>query len=322
MRVVILLSFMTSFSFLYYLPHGKNAKFKMVLKTIAILGCSCCLLYLYTNMNLYFIPFIYSIHRNDNKYWAYSTFIIALLSRVILNRVFEADILYFTIQLSLIFILYITIDSFLDLNFPLKIIFYSLIISFDNEFKFMYTDFIANLISLVALFYIGDKINKRLNFPKDSLTSLRRYGYLSHIDKKLHWNNTPFSVLFIDIDDFKQINDTLGHEIGNHILKELAGLLNQSIRPTDFLIRYGGEEFVIILNDIERSTALNIAERLRKKISGHPFSIDDKTVINITISIGVSSSDENCGELFELITIADKNLYKAKKLGKNRIYPL
>jgi diguanylate cyclase (GGDEF)-like protein len=122
----------------------------------------------------------------------------------------------------------------------------------------------------------------------------------------------------LDIDDFKVYNDTLGHQAGDRILKDLANLLKNQSRKMDFVCRYGGEEFTIILPQTDKKEARLIAERLRQDIEKHTF-IQEEVLPNkkLTASLGVSSYPEDGGLPSELITYSDKALYLAKHKGKN-----
>lgn len=151
----------------------------------------------------------------------------------------------------------------------------------------------------------------------DGLTKLRNHRTLMEQLKVeiaiVKMNGGPLSIVFFDVDDFKKINDTKGHVVGDQVLIEIASLIKKNIRETDMAGRYGGEEFLIILPNTNLETAVNAAERIRQAIFSFSF-VDD---LKITISGGVS---EYHGEgLTELIHSADKKLYTAKKNGKNQI---
>ncbi len=127
-----------------------------------------------------------------------------------------------------------------------------------------------------------------------------------------------FCFLMIDIDFFKSVNDTHGHQAGDFILKELASLIEATKRKEDEIGRYGGEEFYGICQGNVRK-GIDFAERLRKHIEGHIFSYDDQE-INITISAGVASAGElDQTNMKDLLTLADKRLYQAKHEGRNRV---
>jgi len=133
--------------------------------------------------------------------------------------------------------------------------------------------------------------------------------------------STPLSLIILDVDYFKSINDNYGHPVGDRALKLLASRLKHNLRIQDSLFRYGGEEFVIILSHTEVEEARAVANRVRHTISDQPFHIDRRLVLRITISLGVASlkhTDDHRGE--SLLRCADQNLRIAKSNGRNRVY--
>ena len=159
----------------------------------------------------------------------------------------------------------------------------------------------------------------------DDLTGLRNQRYLeSHLEYELKLakkHKKPLSLLFIDIDKFKCVNDQHGHLIGSKILRELAEVMKRSVRDPekDKIIRYGGDEYVIILSNLDSEGAYKVAERLRKKVEGYIFLKADKK-ISVTISIGISNYPETSFTKEEILNLADKALYAAKKLSRNAVY--
>jgi diguanylate cyclase (GGDEF)-like protein len=121
-----------------------------------------------------------------------------------------------------------------------------------------------------------------------------------------------------DIDNFKKINDTYGHLAGDHVLKQLASVIKSRIRREDILSRYGGEEFAIILPEIDAYNALQFAEKIRRLIEKAVFKFED-TEIPVTISIGVTSITAELQEPHDFIRVADTKLYEAKSQGRNRV---
>ena len=127
------------------------------------------------------------------------------------------------------------------------------------------------------------------------------------------------SVLFVDIDHFKQVNDTHGHAAGDAVLKTLADTLRRQLRTNDVAARYGGEEFVVILTEIDGHRAKELAERLRHAVAAMVFCLPQGREIKLTISIGVSCYPDCAGTPLELVNYADRALYAAKSSGRNRV---
>ena len=156
---------------------------------------------------------------------------------------------------------------------------------------------------------------------RDPLTGLfnRRYmNILAELEfRKSKRYSQPLSVLMIDIDHFKKINDKYGHKVGDKVLKMVAQQIKNLIRGADIPIRYGGEEFVVILPNTTKENAFKLAERLRKTVENNPIEIDGLK-IRCTLSIGISSMDDNPQTFEELVNIADKRMYAAKQSGRNR----
>jgi diguanylate cyclase (GGDEF)-like protein len=127
------------------------------------------------------------------------------------------------------------------------------------------------------------------------------------------------ATLMIDIDHFKKINDTHGHAAGDDAIRQIADIIGHSIRTTDQAARFGGEEFVVLLREVDQETALLLAERIRR-------SIEQKTIrhgeasIAATVSIGVAINAEGDRDVQDMIERADQGLYVAKKTGRNRVF--
>jgi diguanylate cyclase (GGDEF)-like protein len=157
----------------------------------------------------------------------------------------------------------------------------------------------------------------------DALTGLANhrhfYELLDQEVERANRNGHPFSLVMIDIDLFKQVNDTYGHLVGDQVLRELAAVGQNDLRVYDILCRYGGEEFTLILPETNPDEACEIAERLRKEIAHHIFSIDG-IVLHLTISLGVSHFDpSNPIPPKTLVERADQSLYISKSDGRNRV---
>jgi len=159
------------------------------------------------------------------------------------------------------------------------------------------------------------KSNKNLSVKAyhDNLTKiLNRNGFL----KRLSEINNKYTLAIIDIDKFKSINDTYGHDVGDYVLKDLATLISNKIRTTDIFARWGGEEFVLVLDTPDLLQAQNISDNLRKEVENSKF----KTVGKITISIGISEFKTKNDTFEDVFKKADQALYQAKMSGRNRVF--
>jgi two-component system, cell cycle response regulator len=163
---------------------------------------------------------------------------------------------------------------------------------------------------------------EKVNFMAitDALTGLynrRRFlDVLTSEHERARRYGTPFSLIMIDIDYFKKINDNFGHDVGDAVLREVADILLKSIRDIDTASRYGGEEFMIILPNTDKEHARIVAERMRQAIENHNFSGVNR---KISVSIGISGMpDAKVENEDKLIRCADFAMYRAKQLGRNR----
>jgi len=138
--------------------------------------------------------------------------------------------------------------------------------------------------------------------------------------KKSLSNNTPLSLIFFDLDHFKEINDNYGHDAGDYVLKEISQLIRtQGIREEyDIFARYGGEEFAIILLNTVKQKAFEIAERIRQLVENYSFSYE-KQSFQVTISSGVACCDNNIKSGVELLKKADEAMYDSKQNGRNQV---
>lgn len=126
------------------------------------------------------------------------------------------------------------------------------------------------------------------------------------------------SLIMLDIDHFKKVNDTFGHLAGDAVLKQLASVIKERIRCEDIVARYGGEEFSIIMPELSSENATVFADRLREMVENSSFQFDD-AAIPVTVSIGIATMIGELIESQELISIADEKLYQAKRSGRNRV---
>lgn len=159
----------------------------------------------------------------------------------------------------------------------------------------------------------------------DSLTGLKNRRYfdqrLSEEIAQSKRYRLSLSLLLIDVDHFKRVNDTYGHQIGDEVLKNLSTVIVEMVRESDIVVRYGGEEIAIIAPKTNKAEAILLAERLRNIVQKSPLaSIDARQeIVQITISIGVSTLNLVTMDKDALVEEADKALYEAKKLGRNRV---
>jgi two-component system cell cycle response regulator len=130
----------------------------------------------------------------------------------------------------------------------------------------------------------------------------------------------PITVLVLDIDFFKAINDNYGHDAGDDVLREFSIRIRKSIRGIDLACRYGGEEFVIVMPETDMAVAATVAERLRRRIATEPFVVDCGTKnLEVTISIGLAGLENADDTAATLLKRADQALYRAKRDGRNRV---
>jgi len=172
-------------------------------------------------------------------------------------------------------------------------------------------------IKRISLFKKIDKLS-----VVDGLTGVYRRGVF---DEKLAEEisrsktfKTRLALMILDIDHFKRINDTYGHQAGDQVLKKIAKVLKDSVYETDFIARYGGEEFAVIMPRAQKEGTLRKAEHIRKLIENEVFDVGVEK-IRITISAGIAHYPDNATTLKDLISNADSALYKAKESGRNRI---
>jgi len=191
---------------------------------------------------------------------------------------------------------------------------------------------IASAILLGLFYWLLGVVGRRLEQDQqllrelashDGLTGLYNHRmYYLRLDEELirrHRNGLPVSVLLLDIDHFKLVNDHYGHLAGDMVLKTLSELVMRSCRAMDVACRYGGEEITVILPETDAEGALIIAERLRKAVEAQHFELGDSKNGHVTVSIGVATSSESLSSSRELTDSADRALYRAKEQGRNRV---
>jgi len=174
-----------------------------------------------------------------------------------------------------------------------------------------------------ALQMLSEEVAEESN-NRDPLTQLLSRRMLDGILRREHHqvrtHNGDYALLMIDVDRFKQINDTFGHAVGDMVLKEVAQVIRHNLRVTDLAFRYGGEEFLVLLPLAPGSNPLTIAEKLRQAVEAATFSDIKLPELQVTISIGVSQySRHPHPDYIHLIKEADTALYRAKQAGRNRV---
>ncbi len=159
---------------------------------------------------------------------------------------------------------------------------------------------------------------------QDELTGLFNYRYLdvcldAEIRRAQRYQSS-FCLLFIDLDNFKPVNDQHGHLSGSEVLKQVAHVLKEDLREVDSVFRYGGDEYVVLLLEATSVTGAMTAERIRKRIEQKAFRTEEGKSVNVTASIGVAACPEHGISKETLLKMADQSMYKSKHGGKNRVF--
>jgi len=162
----------------------------------------------------------------------------------------------------------------------------------------------------------------RENALRDPMTGLhnRRFleEYVSSLIASSQRRKSPFSVLMLDIDFFKQVNDTHGHEAGDKVIKTIADILLRNVRSSDVVVRYGGEEFLVVLIDSDADASRPVAEKIRAEVEGTKIPLPGG-MLQKTISIGIAEYPADSDTFWQVVKFADVALYRAKSEGRNRV---
>lgn len=224
--------------------------------------------------------------------WIYSVVYLSVISGTVLGFLFLKS--YTTAVTPIIYVICNVIMSFLVYKYVQYLVHLTkLYRKFKNESS---TDFLTGL-------------NNVRNFDL----------FFNTLTTKVESKGERLSLLYIDIDFFKKVNDTYGHSNGNIVLSELGTILSKTCRSFDFISRNGGEEFTVLLLDCASKQALEIAEKLRKTIEKYNFVLLDGEKINITVSIGVATYPDTTTDIHTIIKQADSALYVAKCSGRNKV---
>ncbi len=181
------------------------------------------------------------------------------------------------------------------------------------------------LLNQVSMFVNNSILHRRIRdmARTDGLTGLLNHRTfvekLTEEYRRLDRESRPFSILLMDIDKFKSVNDRYGHPVGDAAIKTVAKVMKETVRGSDFVARYGGEEFAVGMVETDSRGALQMAERIRKILEKTVVTRVSDGELRITVSIGVSSFPEDTRNVADLVTMADNALYQAKRSGRNRV---
>ena len=183
-------------------------------------------------------------------------------------------------------------------------------------------DFLASLEE--ARFVLNTVFDRLVDMEvgRDVLTQLYNRRFLPTILRRelelARNHHNPFAILMIDVDHFKRVNDSHGHETGDRVLQHIAVLLQGQARASDFVFRYGGEEFLAVINEVSAEQAGVVAEKIRARIEGSVLTLSDQLSLSVTVSIGLALHDGH-PDYRHLINRADQALYEAKRAGRNQV---
>mgnify|MGYP003674126582 CR=1 FL=1 len=203
-------------------------------------------------------------------------------------------------------------------------------LSSSNKERFLYhtaTDFLQRLAAIVSICLENTVNHQRLKHIglTDTLTGINNRRFFNQrIEEEISRSkrtSLPLTFLLLDIDFFKRINDTYGHQTGDCVLVDIANIIQSQLRESDVLARYGGEEFSVLLTNTDTKDALEIAERIRECVASHQYQLNDQEQLEVTISIGMATLNDHSNNMtnsHSLIKNADQALYQAKENGRNQ----
>jgi diguanylate cyclase (GGDEF)-like protein len=177
----------------------------------------------------------------------------------------------------------------------------------------------------------ADKVRKSIEHAKDRIEAFAKIDWLTGVYNRRHFDGLaqqelaraeryqrPLSLLIIDSDHLKAVNDRLGHQVGDQLLRELAAVITQQCRGSDTVIRYGGDEFVVLLPETDAFGAAFLGERIRVSVEEYAQAVPDGQELRTTVSVGVASFPDHAADERQLLYRADSALYRSKELGRNR----
>jgi diguanylate cyclase (GGDEF)-like protein len=158
----------------------------------------------------------------------------------------------------------------------------------------------------------------------DDITGLFNQRKLSlDLKEQINWhelNHKKFCIMFIDVDHFKLVNDNWGHVVGSKMLIQIGDLLKKTLRQTDYIYRYGGDEFVVIMPNADRENVYHVASRICHRVKDMDFKIDAKNIHKLSLSIGIGEFPTDAHSAHEIINFADVMMYKSKKAGRGKVF--
>ena len=270
-----------------------------------------------------------------------SPFIIMLILIIILNSfILDAYYIFIFAFASIIFLSMVMVGESNGIIFHYKS-FWEIFIHFDisHNYSFLSATFLLYSSLIITISYISYYINKNIQEQTDKIQeAYKKTFYISITDRltglydqiyfrellqkqidRCTADEKVFSVIFLDVDHFKNYNDLNGHLMGSKTLQEVANVMRSNFRHDDILCKFGGDEFVIIAKNLGKKSALTAAERLRKAIIDYNFkNAEYQPEGRITISLGISTFPHDGSTVKELLTKADTAMYMAKAMGRNR----
>jgi diguanylate cyclase (GGDEF)-like protein len=205
-----------------------------------------------------------------------------------------------------------------------------------NRFGFIGLGIAATLLLLGIILFLIFRLAGRLSNAYSTIERMSITDDLTQVFNRRHFHTRldeeierarrydhPMSLLMMDLDHFKTINDRYGHQTGDEVLRTVAALIRSKTRSADIVARYGGEEFVVLLPETKQEIAKVTAEKLRTVIEQYPFALENRSSIHVTASFGVSclnlSDKNNTGIADRIVKMADDAMYQAKQDGRNRV---
>lgn len=176
-------------------------------------------------------------------------------------------------------------------------------------------------VANAELAHVNQRLERLAN--TDALTGLaNRRRFMERLDDEVERANRyrrPLSLLCLDLDHFKQVNDTCGHPTGDEVLRRVGGILHELGRDTDLPARLGGEEFAVLLPETDVEGAVSLAERIRRRVAAEEVEVDEGEALRVTVSVGVASMGGGIRDPESLLQAGDRALYRAKAMGRNRV---